>query len=233
MGLKENFLSQIDVVMSLYDELRKKARPYEDISNAGLNFNDLDAAEISNFYAAGVAVIERVVGLDSVYGKQILPFIEDKHVYEGSYSVSRMAGILKALRADIEAGFLESARELIHGELFADFLEMAEFLLEEGYKDAAAVIGGGVLETHLRQLCIKEGIDIEHEVKGQIQAKRADQLNNEIAKAGIYSRLDQKNVTAWLDLRNKAAHAKYSEYAKDQVVLLLQGIRYFISRYSA
>lgn len=233
MGFKEVFLDRIDAAITLYNELQKKAHPYEYATNAGLNFSDLDFEEISTFYAAGVAVVERVAGMDSVYGKQVLPFINDKHTYENNYGVSRMAGILKALRADVEAGFLSSARELIHGELFGDFLEMADFLLDEGYKDAAAVMGGGVLETHLRQLCIKHGVSLNTVINNQTQPKKADRLNNDLAGASIYSKLDQKNVTSWLDLRNKAAHAKYNEYTKEQVALLLQGIRYFISRYSA
>lgn len=238
MSLKESFLSQIDAVLDLHDALCQSARPYTyDDSDSyqvqGLNFSGVNYEDVSIFYSASVALVERVVGLDSVYGKQILPFINDKHVYQGTADIPRMAGILKALRKDIEADSLKSASELIHGELFGDFLEMADFLLDEGYKDAAAVIGGGVLETHLRQLCIKHNIDTEHEVRGQIQAKRADQLNSELVGNGVYSKLDQKNVTAWLDLRNKAAHASYQEYSKDQVSLLLQGIRYFITRYPA
>jgi hypothetical protein len=50
---------------------------------------------------------------------------------------------------------------------------------------------------------------------------------------GILSnKLDQKNVTAWLDLRNKAAHGKYTEYQKDQVELMMQGVTQFMARNS-
>ena len=35
---------------------------------------------------------------------------------------------------------------------------------------------------------------------------------------------------AWNDTRNKAAHGKYSEYTKDQVALLIQSVRDFITR---
>ena len=41
----------------------------------------------------------------------------------------------------------------------------------------------------------------------------------------VYSGLDQKSVTRWLDLRNKASHGKHSEYTKEQVALTLQGVR--------
>lgn len=60
--------------------------------------------------------------------------------------------------------------------------------------------------------------------------KKADLLNAELAKAGGYSVLDQKNVTAWLDLRNRAAHAKYNEYTADQVALFISAVSDFIAR---
>ena len=43
-----------------------------------------------------------------------------------------------------------------------------------------------------------------------------ESITSELAKQGVYSKLEQKNVTAWLDLRNKAAHGKYSEYNDNQ-----------------
>ena len=51
-------------------------------------------------------------------------------------------------------------------------------------------------------------------------------------RGGVYSKLDQKNVTAWLDLRNKAAHGKYAEYQIEQVALMLDGVRNFVTRTS-
>ncbi len=55
-------------------------------------------------------------------------------------------------------------------------------------------------------------------------------MNADRAKIGVYSKLDQKNITAWLDLRNKAVRGNYSEYSKEQVTLLINGIRDFITR---
>ncbi len=106
---------------------------------------------------------------------------------------------------------------------------MASYLLDEGYKDPAAVLIGGVLEEHLRKLCIKYGISIEENYK----PKKADKINSDLSKEKVYSKLDQKSITAWLDLRNKAAHGKYDEYSKKQVLLMLEGVRKFISRNTA
>jgi hypothetical protein len=49
----------------------------------------------------------------------------------------------------------------------------------------------------------------------------------------VYSGLDQKSVTRWLDLRNKASHGKHSEYTKEQVALTLQGVQDFAARLPA
>ena len=137
---------------------------------------------------------------------------------------------LTGLHEDLKAGYLKSFSELIHAEIFSDYIEMAEYLLEEGYKDPAAVITGSTLEEHLRKLCIKNGIDIVTMSKGKLVPKKADTLNSELTKEGVYSKLELKSVLAWLDLRNKAAHGKYKEYDENQVKQMIMGVRDFIVR---
>jgi hypothetical protein len=115
---------------------------------------------------------------------------------------------------------------------FVDFSEI-KFLLEQGHKDAAAVMCGSELEKHVRKLCVSNGIDVflPPRSAGEPQPKRAEQLNAELASINVYGKLDQKHVTSWLDLRNKAAHGEYHEYNKEQVSLMIQGVSEFISRY--
>jgi hypothetical protein len=142
--------------------------------------------------------------------------------------VNESLGVLNAVRNEIKNGWLETTRGLVSAEVFADFLEMAEHLLEEKYKDPAAVLIGGVLEEHLRQLCSTASVPVTDSVSGK--ARKADSLNADLFKAGKYNALDQKQVIAWLDLRNKAAHGKYAEYTEEQVRLMLSGVENFIAR---
>lgn len=143
-------------------------------------------------------------------------------------------GILRAVHQDLAFGYLTtSLRELVHAELFVDFLEMAEHLLTQGYKDPAAVLVGGVLEERLRQLCRKNGIATDSLTSDGTKPKKADAMNSDLTKAGVYDKLNQKNVTAWLDLRNKSAHGLYSEYDTAQVAQLLSGVRDFTARFPA
>lgn len=157
----------------------------------------------------------------------------DKRVAQMSpYDVEEGRGILKAAKQEIDGGWIFTVRGLVSAEIFSDFVEMAEHLLKEGYKDPAAVVAGSVLEEHLRQLCTGNAIPTEMERDGRFTPKKADSMNSELAGANVYGKLDQKSVTSWLDLRNKAAHGKYEEYTREQVNLMLQGITNFIARTS-
>ncbi len=177
------------------------------------------------------AAIQRVGGKGSPYETRAEE-IRNQNAYEQK-KVLRLVGVLQSLSADLNAGYLRSLEELIHGELFGDFLEMAQHLAESGYKDAAAVLAGSSLEAHLRQLGKRLGVSTELTTAKGSAPKKADLLNADLAKAGAYSALDQKSVTAWLGLRNKAAHGEYAAYGKEQVGLLIDAVRDFISRHPA
>lgn len=221
--IKTSFVSQLDVVLKKYEEVRSEAEKQA-----------MQTETASNFVTSALAVIDRVAGSDSVYAKNarahVREYMLDGIKYLKGSNVMLLGGVVSALRDDVAGDFLTTAQELIHAELFNNFLEMADYLSKEGYKDAAAVIAGGVLETHLHQLCVKSKIDTKLPTGNN---KKADRLNNDLAGRNIYNVLIQKKITAWLDLRNQAAHAHYAEYTHQDVVALLDGIRDFISRYPA
>lgn len=181
--------------------------------------------EYSEFKAASLSFLDQTFGEKTAYSTQF------RHEVTGT-ELSRIkhgVGILKAARGELAGGWMITVRGLVSAEVFADFLEMSEHLLDEGYKDAAAVIAGGTLEEHLRQLANVNEIPVE-ELKGSKMAPRkADVINADLAKS-VYGKLDQKTVTAWLDLRNKAAHGEYAKYNEDQVRGMLSGVREFIGR---
>jgi len=178
--------------------------------------------------ARAKTIIEHVTGRNSAYYEQMQFILEQDSIEE--YKAQMLIGVLTALKGDLLDGSLSSITQLINGTLFNDFLDMARHLLGEGYKDAAAVIAGGVLEAHLRQLCLKNGIPIEQVTPNKApRPKNASKMNQELGK-DIYSLFDQKHVTAWLDLRNNAAHGKYSEYTENQVDFFIEGLQDFISR---
>ncbi|MCB9149813.1 MAG: hypothetical protein H6641_13745 [Caldilineaceae bacterium] len=184
----------------------------------------VDIKSMHEFRSSSLSFIERVFGRDSSYFESFRESTRDGTLQD----LDSGMGILNAIRSEIEGDWLCTVKGVITAEVFADFVEMAEHLLDAGYQDPAAVMCGGVLEEHLRQLCIKNGIEV---VKGDKKVPhKADTLNAELAKNEVYSKLDQKSVTAWLDLRNKAAHGHYGEYTEDQVRNMLNAVTEFMAR---
>ena len=187
-----------------------------------------DEFQLRNLQTRCIAAIVRVAGRDSVYFEKVQEIEEYDNWLK--FKVPEQVAVADALLSDIRKGYLKSLEEIIRGDLFADYLEMATHLEESGYKDPSAVLAGSTLEAHLRKLCDKHGVV---SVSGSSKPKKADTLNADLKKAGVYNALDQKNVTAWLDIRNKAAHGKYNEYTKEQVKILITSVRDFINRHPA
>ncbi|MGW3931338.1 hypothetical protein ACWECC_25010 [Streptomyces microflavus] len=140
-----------------------------------------------------------------------------------------MRHVALGLRDDLVAGWVETVVELVHADTYSDYLEMAEALLAKGYKDAAAVIAGTSLEVHVRALCVKNGVTTA--VAGK--PKKATTMNADLKKAGVYDGLQEKEVTAWMGLRNSAAHGDYSDYDHGRVRRFLDGVHAFMKQYPA
>jgi len=224
-------LKQFDHIEQMWGDLASKA-------GKGEKGTFVPAKDGAQFVAACLACVERFVDKNSAYMRQAEAAIEHRKLY-GPTDYMRahsIYGIVEALKADVAAGYLTKLKELAHADVFSDLLETAEYFLNEGHKDPAAVMVGGVLESHLRQLCQKQSPPIDTEETtptGATRAKKAERLNQDLAGVGAYSKFEQKSVTAWLDLRNQAAHGHYNQYATEQVRLFLMGVRDFIVRFPA
>jgi len=217
------FEAELENIVNEYDADRKRSK-HDDCSDV------ISDVKVSQYISRCIAGVERVTGKDPVYFKQVMTIYNKKITESHSWSkLAELIGVVQSLLYNIKSGYLKSFEEIIHGEIFGDFLEMADYLNSNGYKDAAAVIAGSALEAHLRQLCKKSGTNTHSGEK----PKKADTLNSELTGANAYSKLDQKNVTSWLGLRNDAAHGDYGAYTKEQVSLLIGSIRDFITRIPA
>ena len=218
---KEFFIKQLEGVLVEYNIIKSKAQ-YDDLSGGNTTIE-----EIGTLITKSKAAIARIVGDKSEYYKDTDAILKRININDGN-KLRHLIGTIIALKCDLENDYLKSFSDIIQSEVFSDYLEMAEHLLNEGYKDPAAVLVGSTLEVQLRELCISNLIDLEiTNIKGNVIPKKADLMNSDLAKANIYSSAYQKQIIAWLGIRNSAAHGKYSEYSKEEVSLMLQGIRQF------
>lgn len=145
-----------------------------------------------------------------------------------------LMGFLTAIRSDYASGRHRSIVELLHAETFSDYLDMASHLLEEGYKDPAAVLAGSTLEAHVKALAIKHRVRLEEtNAKGETKARKLDTVSADLVKANAYDKNVGKSVTDWAGLRNDAAHGDYGKYDATRVRLMVEAVRHFISTHPA
>ena len=222
----KTIVAQIDMVLAQGDTLaQEKSRD--------------TFSEVITLYSAA---IERLAPPGSQYARELEKQKQKYHpehlLFSPQYrrdTIDGVAGVLRALRQDYDAGRMQSFRELVHSDLFSDFLSMAEYLLtDENLKDPAAVLAGSVLEEHLRKLCDQHTIPTTMaDSSGKQSPKKLDTMNADLARQTVYGKNEQKQVTAWAGIRNDAAHGHFGNYQHQQVALMLQGIRDFINRYPA
>jgi hypothetical protein len=211
------FETELDELVSVYQQALARSQ-HDDASDV------LSKTDVSSLIARAAAGIERASGKGSQYSERVSTLLNIKcHDWD---RVAQVIGVAEGLLHDLRHGYTQSIEELLHSDVFADYLEMANHLLSSGYKDAAAVVSGSTLEAHLKQMASKFGVAVEQNGK----PKKADTINSDLVKVSAYSKLEQKSITAWLGLRNSAAHGNYADYEATQVAVMNQGIQDFIVR---
>lgn len=232
-SLNERAISQLDSLIKDFHDKYGDRKEVSD-SNRYEYWYNLSEQEASAIIARFTAAINRLSPPSSPYRQSAATATKyADHMPSLPSIVGLLLGILEALRDDLKAGYVDTLSELIHAELFADFIGMAKHLMEEGYKDPAAVIAGSVLEEHLRKLCVKNGLPIEHVTPNGNVPLKAAQLNNDLKAAEVYNKAEQSSVLSWLQIRNSAAHGNYDDYDNQQANFMVQSVEAFLLRYPA
>jgi hypothetical protein len=203
-----------------------------DASHASSSLGSERVEELLSIASRTGQLIRRLYGANSQYQENLERVLATKNfsMMHSNYfrHVAELVGIVKGIQSDLATGMLDDHRVLIRAEVFGNFLEMAEHLVREGYKDAAAVLLGAVLEDSLRSLAARSNI-----ATANVQGKpmTIDPLNIAVAKAGVYGPLVQKQITSWANLRNDAAHGQFSKYDADHVQQMLLFVQKFCADY--
>ena len=203
-----------------------------DAASSGSRLGSERVQELTTIAARIGQLIRRLYGSSSHYQAH-LDRVMDTTPFTAMHSnhwehVAALVGIAKGVQSDIRSGLLRDLRALAQAEVFADFLEMAEHLLDTGYKDAAAVLLGGVLEDSLRRLGAKHSVELTAQGGRPLTL---DPINVALAKVDAYGPLVQKQVTSWANLRNDAAHGHYGKYDEGDVRQMLLFVQKFCSDY--
>lgn len=149
--------------------------------------------------------------------------------------MQKALGILEALRDDLERGFLDDFVLRVEAEIAGDYMGQAETLLKGGHSGAfdhvpAAVLSGAVLEKALKTLCDRQQPKIPA-TNANGEHKTLNPLIDDLKKAGAFNELKAKQLRAWADIRNKAAHGEFNAFGKADVEQMLTGIENFLADY--
>ena len=222
MNVDQKILSRIDELITFGERVLATRRE----APAGfIGFPSLVDGDLATQWATSTQnLLVRVFGATSVHYTN---FTEEVKEGTSKFSVvNRALGMLRAAKDDYEHEYLFDVRRLIRAEVFDDFLEQAQHLYDSGYFQPAAVVVGCVLEDGLRKLCDQHGVPLADRPK-------LDKMNADLAKQGLYSKLTQKQITAYADVRNKAAHGQWDEFNEDDVMQMIRGIRTFMETHFA
>jgi len=62
-------------------------------------------------------------------------------------------------------------------------------------------------------------------VDRELPIGKLDKMNADLAKAGVYNKLVQKQLTAQADIRNSAAHGQYDQFSKEDVASMIKEVQ--------
>ncbi len=169
-------------------------------------------------------LVRRACGEHSDHCRALLSIAEGDRNEAQPHRLLECLGILEAAEADFDRGLLLDLKALIHAEALGDLLEQAESLLSSGYYVPAASLAGALLEDGLRKLCDARGVTYPPKTK-------IDPLNSSLAKAGVYDKLVQKQITALADIRNNADHGHLDKFKVEDVDDMVKWTRRFLADY--
>lgn len=171
------------------------------------------------------------LSLSSNRSKSLFEKIERESSISGA---SELLGIIMGIKNDYEAGFLGELSDLIESNVVADYMAQANQLLGEGIGQydyvPAAVLAGAVLEDALRRLCQRRNPPIDL-LKPNGDYKTMGSLIEDLKRVATYNELVAKQLRAWADIRNAAAHGKFEEFDRSQVERMIAGIQDFLAKY--
>lgn len=217
MPVEEGMVKRIDDLIEKGSAVIATYRPSPPRT---VGFPTLNSGAFTEWRTQVLSFLANLLGPDHVYTQNF----ESKVRRRFASNVESGQGILRAVREDIQGGFLTDVKTLLSAQVFTDFLEMTEHLLDQGYKDPAASLCGAVLENGLRRIAANNNVKLK-------TRENLASLNQKCADAGIYNRLVQKKVQVWIEVRNNADHGGFGEYSEEDVDDMIQGVSQFLGDY--
>lgn len=210
------------IVKRRFSELQVKgdavlAAKIVDFVSEGKPFFKVPSGSYKEWATNVLNLLQRTFGENSVHYKNFAKHYDGFAGWISDFDDSY--GIFKAAREDYEQGYLFNIRTLAKAEVLADALTQAKELLASGYKDPACILARVALESALKDLAVRYNV-----TEGKL-----DRMNADLTKAGAYNMAKQKQITAWAEIGNKAAHGDWSDYTAQDAAAMVTGVESLVA----
>jgi hypothetical protein len=230
MKIDHKIIHRFDQLISRVDELMK-SRVTE---NGGVtrypgggaivheSKDHLDEALVTQWAINSLHTLSKVFGKESaqyeIFSK-LVPSLTDYS--KGTRTVQTALAVLRAAKEDLEHGYLISIRMSMQAEVLDDLIGQASQFLDEGYYPAAALVAGIALEEGLRRHCLQNNVELRPKAI-------MSEMNNALIKAKLYGSVIKARISAFAEIRNKAAHGQWKEFTANDVEDMINWVRIFM-----
>ncbi|MCT7969733.1 DUF4145 domain-containing protein [Laspinema sp. D1] len=237
------YLTQFNEIIDEGNELFNKIKDIKEPSRIAVNTSIILTEEEKNLLYDQItqweihyfSLIDIILPLKSTHRS----FIDKKDSEKLSGQKTRLRTHLARLKGIKEVyikGMFSDLSLEIEAEIAADYMGQAEQLLTEGQKGAydhvpAAVLAGAVLEKGLRALCLKQEPPLSVVNANNNKPLMMNGLIDVLKSAGAFNELKAKQLRAWADIRNDAAHGNFDKFQKDDVETMIKAINHFLADY--
>lgn len=208
----------------------------EELVQQAKSIRDSDISDVNSLLSESLEFLRMYAGEKTAFYKQLLERskkipIDTEWNYNPKEIPRLVNGALDAFIRYAEKGLLNGVTILRQAEIdvVSDILSQAKMLLEsKGVHPASpAVIAGAALEEFLRNWLEEQGLITAN------NKPTLDGYSKILYEKELIDKQDLKDITAWAELRNNAAHGLWDKVNnKEKVQLMVEGINLFIRKHS-
>lgn len=191
--------------------------------------SDVGANHLAGERISGATIVaEAIYGKDNAITKQLQDHAEALSKDGGlqAYQIGMtVQGILKAIRADVQAGILSRMRMVVAGELMGDLLGLGKAVFESGGDErVAAVLAAAAFEETVRRM----GEDFAEISDGKVDLS---EILLSLAKRSVIQGASVRFADSCREFRNRALHADWDKIDRASIGSALECVHQLLLKH--
>ena len=213
-------MSVDEAIKKRFAELEQQANQMRFLSRSGTSGTYADHTQFQHWATSSMGLLQRIFGPESAHVTNFATFYKHAGTVAYPSNVEQLKGILLAAKSDYEGGYLFSLKDRVSGEIFGDFVALANRCLDEGNKDTAAVLACAALEDALKEYAARNQLDVGHKVMQEVV--------NALKAKGLVGGAQKSLLDVMPKIRDYAMHANWEKIKAEDVRSVLGFVEQFL-----